>query len=184
MRFSVAIRAFFRSLFDAEIAGQIDSILAPGGPAVPELPAPAKPPVVKEPVVKEPPKPSRSEALTLLSTLQREARLVDFCKESLDGYSDAQIGAAARDIHRDTAAVLERLFAIEPVVEGEEGRQIEVPAGFDAGCYRLTGNVTGMPPFNGTVVHHGWRASKCELPAWTGGKESADIVAPAEVELK
>ena len=178
MRFSVAIRAFFRSLFNAEIAEQIDAILESGGPALAELPAPE--PTAAE----EPPKPSRSEALTLLATLQREARLVDFFKESLDGYSDAQIGAAVRDIHRDTAAVLQRLFAIEPVVEGEEGRQIEVPAGFDAGCYRLTGNVTGTPPFNGTVVHHGWRASKCELPAWSGGIKAAEIVAPAEVELK
>lgn len=177
MRLSIAIRAFFRSLFDAGIAEKIDSILAEGGSAVPELPAP-------EPsAAKQPPKPSRSEALTLLATLQREARLVDFFKESLEGYSDAQIGAAVRDIHRDTAAVLQRLFALEPVVEGEEGRRIEVPAGFDAGCFRLTGNVTGTPPFGGTVVHHGWRAGKCELPAWTGGQEAADIVAPAEVEL-
>ena len=120
MRLSIAIRAFFRSLFNAEIAQQIDSILAEGGPAVPELPAPAVP-AAKPSVAKQPPKPSRSEALTLLATLQREARLVDFFKESLQGYSDAQIGAAARDIHRDTAAVLDRLFALEPVVEGEEG---------------------------------------------------------------
>ncbi len=178
MRFSVAIRAFFRSLFNAEIAEQIDAILKSGRPALAELPSP------QPAAVKAPPKPSRSEALTLLATLQREARLVDFFKESLDGYSDAQIGAAVRDIHRDTAVVLQRLFAIEPVVEGEEGRQIEVPVGFDAGCYRLTGNVTGTPPFNGTVVHHGWKASKCELPVWSGGKEAAEIVAPAEVELK
>ncbi|MEA1949841.1 MAG: DUF2760 domain-containing protein [Planctomycetota bacterium] len=182
MRLSVAIRAFFRSLFNAEIAQQIDAILESGSAAVPELPPPQ--PATEKPVVKAPPKPTRSEAITLLATLQREARLVDFFKESLDGYSDAQIGAAVRDIHRDTAAVLDRMFAIEPVVEGEEGRQIEVPAGFDAGCYRLTGNVTGTPPFNGTLAHHGWKAGKCELPAWSGGDESARTVAPAEVELK
>ncbi len=180
MSLGVAIRAFFRSLFNAEIAQQIDAVLETGAAAVPELP----PPAPQKPVVKEPPRPTRSEALTLLATLQREARLVDFFKESLDGYSDAQIGAAARDIHRDTAAVLERMFALEEVVEGEEGSQIEVPAGFDAGCYRLTGNVTGTPPFNGTLAHHGWKAGKCELPAWSGSDKSAYIVAPAEVELK
>ena len=183
MRLSIAIRAFFRSLFNAEIAQQIDSILAEGGPAVPELPAPAVP-AAKPSVAKQPPKPSRSEALTLLATLQREARLVDFFKESLQGYSDAQIGAAARIFTAIRPPFSIGSSPLEPVVEGEEGRQIEVPAGFDAGCYRLTGNVTGTPPFAGTVVHHGWRASKCELPAWTGGKDAVEIVAPAEVELK
>ena len=176
MRFSVALRAFFRVLFDAAIAQRIEAVLDESESASPARPRP--------PVAQEPGKPrSRSEAITLLATLQREARLLDFLRESLDGYNDAQIGAAVRDIHRDAAATIERMFAIEAVVDGEEGRAIEVPAGFDAGCYRLTGNVTGEPPFQGTVVHHGWRATKCELPAWSGGASAADIVAPAEVEL-
>ena len=176
MRFCVAFRAFFRALFDAAIARRIEAVLDEGESAPPDQPRP--------PVAQEPAKPSRSEAITLLATLQREARLLDFLRESLDGYNDAQIGAAVRDIHRDAAATIERMFAIEAVVDGEEGRAIEVPAGFDAGCYRLTGNVTGEPPFQGTVVHHGWRTTKCELPAWSGGTSAADIVAPAEVELK
>jgi hypothetical protein len=33
-------------------------------------------------------------------------------------------------------------------------------------------------------MHHGWTASKCEIPAWTGSEEAALIVAPVEVELK
>jgi hypothetical protein len=45
--------------------------------------------------------PARSEALNLLAAMQREARFVDFIREPLDGYSDAQIGAAARTVHRD-----------------------------------------------------------------------------------
>ena len=40
----------------------------------------------------------------------REARFVDLVNESLDGYSDAQIGAAARDVLRDSKKVLDRLF--------------------------------------------------------------------------
>ena len=174
MRFSVAVRAFFRALFDAAVARRIEAVLDEV-----ESTPPARPRVAQEPV-----KPSRGEAITLLAALQREARMVDFLRESLDDYSDAQIGAAARDIHRDAAATIERMFALEAVVDGEEGRAVEVPAGFDAGCYRLIGNVTGEPPFLGTVVHHGWRATKCELAAWSGGATAADIVAPAEVELK
>jgi hypothetical protein len=48
----------------------------------------------------------------------------------------------------------------------------------------LTGNVTGDPPFQGKLVHHGWEAARCDLPAWTGSAASAQVVAPAEVELK
>ena len=176
MRFSVALRAFFSALSNAETAQRIDAALnAEESPATAALPRPQD--------AAKTPKSGRSEAVTLLATLQREARLLDFLKEKLDDYSDAQIGAAVRDIHRDAAAAIERMFAVEPVVDGEEGQSIEVPAGFDAGYYRLTGNVAGEPPFNGTVSHHGWRAAKCELPAWSGSQSAANILAPAEVEL-
>jgi hypothetical protein len=149
-------------------------------PPVKETPAPkpATPkPAAPKPVV-------RSEAITLLAALQREARFVDFIQESLAGYSDAQIGAAARDVHRDCGAVLQRMFALQPAVTEEEGKDVEVPAGFDAGRWRLTGNVTGTPPFRGRLVHPGWEATICELPTWSGSAAATKIVAPAEVELK
>ncbi len=76
--------------------------------AVAEPPKPQPKPEPKKPAAA--PR-GRSEALTLLATLQREARFVDFIMESLEGYSDAQIGAVARDVHRDCGKVLERLFA-------------------------------------------------------------------------
>ncbi len=137
----------------------------------------------KPTIAKQPPKPARSEAITLLATLQREARFVDFIKEPLDGYSDAQIGAAVRDVHRDCGKVLDRLFAIRSMVEQEEGSSVDVPPGFDAGRYRLTGNVAGDPPFHGRLVHHGWEAAEVQLPAWSGTQLSARVVAPVEVEL-
>jgi len=59
-----------------------------------------------------------------------------------------------------------------------------VPAGFDAGRFRVVGNVTGEPPFRGRIVHHGWQANECQLPAWSGSAESALIIAPVEVELR
>lgn len=173
-----AIRAFFAALVSGETARRVDEALR--GPTAAALEAP-------KPKPKEPPKPKaplRSEAVTLLSALQREARFIDFVQEPLAGYSDAQIGAAARDVHRDCGAVLQRLFAIRPVVDEEEGAAIEVPAGFDSGRYRLTGNVTGEPPFRGRVAHHGWEAAKCDLPEWTGSKTAARTIAPAEVECE
>jgi hypothetical protein len=176
-RIYLAIRIFFLTLFKAAIAQQVDKLL--GGAQATPSPAPPKPiqPPAVKPVV-------RSEAITLLATLQREARFVDFIQESLAGYSDAQIGAVARDVHRDSAAVIDRLFALKPAASQEEDAQVDVPAGFDAGRFRLTGNVSGEPPFSGRLVHPGWEAAKCELPTWTGSKESARVVAPAEVEIK
>jgi hypothetical protein len=109
---------------------------------------------------------------------------VDFVQESLEGAADAQIGAVAREVHRGCREVMARVFALQAVVAAEEGSAVDVPAGFDAGRYRLTGNVTGEPPFRGTLAHHGWEATMCQLPEWTGTAEAARIVAPAEVELR
>jgi hypothetical protein len=103
--------------------------------------------------------------------------------EPLGDYSDAQVGAATRDVLRDCSKTLERLFAIRPVIDAEEGATHETPATVDAGRYRLTGNVAGDPPYRGQLVHHGWQATRCELPQWSGTVDAATIVAPVELEL-
>ena len=180
-RLATATRAFFRSLFDAAAAEQVERALSGQlAPALPEpqpvaAPAPVPPPA--------PAKPARSEALTLLATLQREARFVDFFREQLEGYSDAQIGAAVRDVHRDTAAVLKRLFALRPVSDAGEGAEVSLGDGVDSGRFRLTGNVTGQSNGKGRLVHAGWEAARCEMPIWTGSEAASKIVAPAEVEV-
>ncbi len=177
-RILLAIRVFFLTLFQAAVAERVERALGDESPsAAPEQKPRAKP----QPTALKPR--ARSEALTLLAALQREARFVDFIQEPLEGYADAQIGAAARDVHRGCRAVFERLFDLRAVVDDEEGSAIEVAAGFDAGRYRLVGNVGGEPPFRGKLAHHGWEAGKCELPAWTGTASAARIVAPVEVEL-
>lgn len=181
MRIFVAIRAFFAAIFSRDAAEGIAVVLA-GKP--PETEAESKPLPAPRPEPAKPIKPSRSDAVTLLATLQREARFVDIVKEPLSEYSDAQIGAAARDVLRDCGTVLDRLFGIEPLVEEEDGAQIETPAKFDAGRYRLTGNVAGEGPFTGTLVHHGWEAKHCELPKWSGSEDATLVVAPVELEIK
>jgi hypothetical protein len=180
-RILIAIRAFFSVLVSGEVARRVDQALADRGPAGPAREQETAKVVPKKPSKPKPP--SRSDAITLLATLQREARLVDFLKEPLADYSDAQIGAAVRDVHRDCASVLERLFALKPVMEQDEGAEVEVTAGFDSGRCRLTGNVAGEPPFRGRLAHHGWQATKSDLPAWSGSEQAARIVAPAEVDL-
>jgi hypothetical protein len=181
-RFWLAIRVFFRVLFDLAVAAEVEKVLVPRERSTAE--ALEKPDAAA--AVKPKPKPAavRSEALTLLAALQREARFVDFIQEPIDTYSDAQVGAAVREVHRQCAAVLERLFVLQPVLPDEEGREVEVPPEYDAARFRLTGNVAGLPPHRGKLVHHGWEAAKCDLPAWTGASGSARVVAPAEVEVQ
>jgi hypothetical protein len=120
----------------------------------------------------------------LLAALQREARLIDLIREPLEQYADAQVGAAAREVLRDSNQVLDRFFGLEPLAAESEGATVEAPAQYDAGVYRLTGNVGGDGPFRGELMHAGWRATRCELPQFTGSEAAALIVAPMEVEIK
>lgn len=174
-RLGLAFKAFFRIFGDADFSKAVEQTLA--GKRLSVAPAPE--------AVVEPPKPApgRSDALNLLSALQREARFLDFIQEPISEYTDAQVGAAVRDIHRDCASVIQRMFAPEPVVSQEEGAAVEVAEGYDPAEYRLSGNISAESPHHGTLGHHGWKASRCELPQWTGKQESASIVAPAEVEI-
>lgn len=177
MRIAMAFRVFFKVLFDAEFASRIEALLGV------EKPTPSVVAETPQAAAGKPAETERSDAITLLATLQRETRLVDMVKEPLGNYGDAQVGAAARDVLRDCGEVLDRLFGLTPLVEQEEGAEVEVPDGYDAGRIRLTGNVSGAPPFRGRLVHHGWLATKCEMPTWTGGERSKMVVAPQEVEV-
>lgn len=121
-------------------------------------------------------------ALQLLGLLQREARFVDFVQEDVAGYSDAEIGAAARVVHDGCRKVLAGHFAITPVRAESEGSRITLQPGFDAGAVRVSGNVVGQPPFTGTLAHRGWQAGEVRLPQLTD-PQAARILAQAEVEL-
>jgi hypothetical protein len=124
----------------------------------------------------------RDGALAMLALLQREGRLVDFLREAIDGFSDAEIGAAARDVHRGCRKVLDQHLAFEPVMPGSEEAQVSVPKGFDPAEVRLIGEARGEPPFRGTLRHHGWRVVDAKLPALADGVDRT-VIAPAEVEL-
>jgi len=123
-----------------------------------------------------------SGALHVLSLFQREGRLVDFLKEDLTAYEDAQIGAAVRSIHEGCRKALEKHFGPQPVLDRDEGEEISIPAGFDPHAVRLTGNVSGEPPFKGVLQHKGWRAARVELPSLSGFQDPR-IIAQAEVEI-
>jgi hypothetical protein len=120
--------------------------------------------------------------LHFLSVLQREGRLLDFFAEDLSAYDDEQIGAAVRSIHEDCRKAVDKYLAPKPVLDREEGDEVEVPAGFDPDSITLTGKVTGSPPFRGTLKHRGWKAGRKEVPRLADVLDSG-IITPAEVEI-
>jgi hypothetical protein len=186
-RFTLAFACFFRLLFGKKLPADAAKFL-PEGAIQKQLPEPAPPPKEPEkPRVEDKPKLAagqhqRDGALALLALLQREGRLVDFLREPLDGFSDSDIGAAARDVHRGCRKVLEQHLSLEPVMPGAEESKVSVPKGFDPAEIRLVGEAKGDPPFKGTLRHHGWRVVDAKLPSLAEGVDRT-VIAPAEVEL-
>jgi hypothetical protein len=123
-----------------------------------------------------------ASGLMLLASLQREGRLVDFLRQDVASFSDEDVGAAARVVHSGCRKVLHQFFEFAPAVNGEEGGSMSIPPGFDSQRIRLTGNVTGQPPFRGTLKHHGWVATAVRMPSISEALDPR-VVAPAEVEL-
>jgi hypothetical protein len=80
---------------------------------------------------------------------------------------------------------LREYLTVEPVLDATEGQDVTIPPGFDPATIRLTGNVTGDPPFQGVLKHPGWRVKAVHLPALPGTRDvaSAAVLAPAEVEM-
>jgi hypothetical protein len=171
----VQIGRAFRCFFSLLFRGQL-----PAAERAEKLPPKEVGPARALPALPEPPR--GDAAVQLLAILQRDGRLVDFLQEPIDGYADAQIGAAVRDIHRGCKKVLEEYLHLEPVRPEQEETSIEVPAGFDPSAIRLVGNVAGQPPFRGTLRHRGWRTREVKLPALPAAADPL-VIAPAEVEL-
>lgn len=120
--------------------------------------------------------------LKLLSLLQKQGRLIDFLQEDISGYSDEQVGMAVRDIHAGCRKELNDLLALRPVMTTPEGGKVTIPASYNAEEIKLVGNVRGKPPYEGILVHKGWRATKA-LPKSLAGPK-ADVIVPAEVEVR
>lgn len=172
-RIPLAFGTFFSILSDAEFAARVLGLRQPARTAPQEAPKPS-PRALREA--------QPDAALQLLGLLQRDARLVDFTEENLANYSDADIGAAARVVHEGCRKVLLEHFTIVPVRQEAEGSRITLNDGFDAAAIRLTGNVIGKPPFQGSISHRGWRVSETRLPKLAESHDAA-VLAQAEVEL-
>lgn len=164
-RIRQATRASWRTLTDRGFAEKVGLLLNP--------PPPPPPP--------PPPKPDGSP-LRLLNLLQREGRFLDFLMEDIEPYDNALVGANVKELHKKCRKAVEEHLVLEPVLPGQEESLVEVPTGFDPWAIRLTGNVTGKPPFQGTLKHPGWRVKEIKLAKPAEGQDEF-VVQPAEVEL-
>jgi hypothetical protein len=159
--------------------------------AAPPAPAPAVTPVAASPALRpvapppaaKPQIPPEAGAVQMLAVLQRQGRLIDFLQEDLALYADDQIGAAVRSIHAGCKQALAEHVQMEPVYKEAEGSAVVVQPGFDAYSVRLSGDVTGEPPFRGTLRHRGWRVTRVDLPVQADAARRELVVAPAEVEV-
>lgn len=135
-----------------------------------------------------PPAPrAEAEVVSLLAALQEKGRFVDFLMDDITAFEDAQVGAAARVVHEGCRAVLNDHFKVQPVSDSAEGSTVIVPENHAADEYRLTGNLSGNPPFSGTLVHKGWKTASVKLPrliAFDAAKNRLPAIAPAEVEIR
>lgn len=160
--------------------GLVVGLIAAAAYFASQKPAPAKAEV--KPV--EPPKPPKPSgaALRMLAILQAESRLVDFLLEDIQAASDQQIGQAVREVHKKAQAALKQHAVIETILTEAEGDAITVPKGFDPSAIRVVGNVTGEPPFTGTVQHPGWRVKQLKVQPPPEGADEF-VLQPAEVQV-
>ena len=152
---------------------------AKGSPVKQPEPAPVVPPLAPDAAVE-------AGVVQFLARLQEKGRLVDFLMDDIAPYSNEQIGVVARVVHQGCREVVRAAFDIEPVHGGQEQEAVVLAGDFDAGAYRLVGKVPEHPPYQGTVLHRGWKATRVSLPRVTeAARESAarSIIAPAEVEV-
>lgn len=166
-RWKYAFRAFFSLIFHGRIA---DDILDAFRPSAAPLPVRLAAPVE-----------TTDRAAQMLALLQRDGRLVDFLMEDLGTYSNEQVGAAVRDVHRGCRQTLDRYAALAPVLDVAEGSAVTIDAGTDPARVKVVGNAVASPPFRGVLQHRGWEATRLELPPLPVTGRS--IVAPAEVEV-
>lgn len=175
MAFVCFWQIWFKPDFARAIRPQFEALKAGRalGPGTPEAPAkPAEPPAHQ----------AHASGLMVLSMLQREGRFIDFLQEDVAAFSDADVGGVARVVHEGCRKVLRQYVALDAVMKDGEGARVTVPSGFDANRIRLTGNVSGNPPFNGTLKHKGWAVTEVKLPKPAEGLD-ARVLQPAEVEI-
>lgn len=129
---------------------------------------------------------SSSDAVTALSLLQERGRFLDFFMEDIAGYSDADVGAAARLVHQGSSKVLTEFFHIIPLHKESEGSHLTLQKQDPLQAFRLLGKGFESFPVNVKIVHRGWGTENLNLPKRTTAPVQLDgkfVISPVEVEL-
>ncbi|MBF0538546.1 MAG: DUF2760 domain-containing protein [Nitrospirae bacterium] len=158
-------------------------------------------------VVEKPPDPKVINAMVaematervaqLLSLFQKKGRLIDFLQEDISAFDDNQVGHAVRSIHKECKEVMAEYLSLEPVMKESEGDDVTVESGFDPSAIRITGNVSGEPPFRGVLRHSGWSLTGTKLPEKSisvrsenmkpenmqSKNKNLNVIEPAEIEI-
>jgi hypothetical protein len=182
-RVAYAFRCFFSLLLRGTLPPEVAARFAPARDVRPAGSAPAS--TSAAPPVAAPPPPVQDtgdRAVQLLALLQREGRLVDFLREALGTYADAQVGAAVRSVHAGCREVLDRYLGLEPILADAEGAETQIGAAVSPSAVKLVGAVASQGAVRGVVRHRGWRVGRVELPPLPSA-DARPIVSPAEVEV-
>ena len=125
----------------------------------------------------------RDNSVQVLRVLQRDGRLIDFLMEDISGFSDEQVGAAVRDVHKGCRKTLDEYFEIAPALDGIENSKVSVDSDFDRKAIKIVGKTSVKQVFSGVLRHHGWKLIKNKLPKISVDKDS-DIIMQAEIEVE
>jgi hypothetical protein len=182
-RISLAFRSFFSILFKDALPSDVAQAYG-YSKALPVKTAPVK---TAAPAPAPPPKPQAGPAdgaIQMLGLLQRDARLIDFLMEDIGPYTDAQVGAAIRDVQAQARESLTRCLRLIPVIDGVEGDF--TPSGtLSSTEVKFIGNVPADgKPSGGLLRHKGWKAQAVDLPAPSVGGGTGAVIAPAELEVE
>src|SRR5215469_14012023 len=104
-RFALAWKFFWRILGRPDFARRMAREIAAPAPETPQ----EKPSL--------PPERLHASGLLVLSLLQRDGRLIDFLQENVTGFSDADVGVAARVVHAGCKKALAEHFTVESVLK-------------------------------------------------------------------
>src|ERR1035441_8173645 len=127
MKIGLAFRCFFNLLFGGALSSAVLTELGLVKRAAAPAARAAAPAAVRTPA---------DGALQILGILQRDSRLVDFLMEDIDvhseegetRYTDEQVGAAVREVHKKCRESLSRYVPLEPVIDGVEGTFVKAPS--------------------------------------------------------
>ncbi|MDY0190246.1 MAG: DUF2760 domain-containing protein [Desulfuromonas sp.] len=165
------------------------SIFKKSAPTSPE-PQPVEEPAPEEPsaaVSLSQEANSDAAVVQFLARLQEKGRLLDFLMDDIAAYDNESVGAAARIVHQGCCEVLDESFTIETVHAGAEMETITLADNYDSAAYRLSGKVPESAPFEGNVLHRGWKTTRVNLPKLVLTADNINsarsIIAPAEVEI-